>query len=98
LENQMRVKVKSGSICPGAGPTRTGLVRVRMMRRYPGLATRTGVFGGVPSLGVVSLTPAVGNALPLTVVVANVAVYAWALRGRGSGGILSSGSKGRRST
>lgn len=45
-----------------------------------------------------AITPAVGSALALVVVAVNVAVYAWALRGRSRGGILSSGSDGRRST
>jgi hypothetical protein len=45
-----------------------------------------------------ALTPAVGNALALAVVAVNVAVYAWALRGRGTGNILSPGSKKRRAT
>jgi hypothetical protein len=72
--------------------------------RLRALAGERGYAGGfvehhlVPLVYPEALTPAVGNALALTVVVANVAVYAWALRGRGSGGILSSGSKGRRST
>ena len=72
--------------------------------RLRALAGERGYAGGfvehhlVPMVYPEALTPAVGNALALAVVAVNVAVYAWALRGRGTGSILSPGSKKRRAT